>query len=182
MWVDIKGYKNQYQVSSFGRIKSLSRLIIRKDGKKRIHKSRILIQVFDRRGYLYISLWTKNFEKRFSVARLVALNFLTKKKNKLEVNHINGIPKDNRLCNLEWTDRSGNVTHSYRILKRSHNTKNAVLSRIKKVNQYTKDGAFMKSFKSVSDAAISVNTTSSAISGACNGKYASIRNFKWQYA
>ncbi len=88
IWIDIKGYKNQYQISSLGRVKSLNRIIVRKDGKKRIHKERILSQVFDGKGYLYISLWSKNYERRFSVARLVALNFITKKKNNKLTNSI----------------------------------------------------------------------------------------------
>jgi len=181
-WIDIKGYEGIYRVSSLGNIMSLSRIVIRKDGIKRMQDQKILSQQIDKKGYLYISLWKDNKEKRFAVARLVALNFLPAIKNKTEVNHKNGIRDDNTVSNLEWTDRVENVRHSYKTLNRKSSTENAVLSRSKKVNQYSKDGNFIKLFNTVRDASRSVNTSSSAISGCCMGKYNSIKGFKWKYA
>lgn len=42
-------------------------------------------------------------------------------KEKLIVNHINGVPGDDWLDNLEWTDYSGNSTHAYQNGLRSDN-------------------------------------------------------------
>ena len=42
VWRDVKGYEGLYQVSSMGRVKSLERTIIKKDGRKQTVKERIL--------------------------------------------------------------------------------------------------------------------------------------------
>lgn len=42
VWKDIKGYEGLYQVSNMGRVKSLERIIIRKNGSKMPVKERIL--------------------------------------------------------------------------------------------------------------------------------------------
>ena len=34
IWKDIKGYEGHYQVSNMGRVKSLERIVIRKNGSK----------------------------------------------------------------------------------------------------------------------------------------------------
>lgn len=38
IWKDIKGYEGLYQVSNFGRVKSMDRIIIRKDGISQFKK------------------------------------------------------------------------------------------------------------------------------------------------
>jgi hypothetical protein len=48
------------------------------------------------------------------VHRLVAMAFLPNPNNYAEVNHIDGVKTNNNVCNLEWTDRLGNMRHAYR--------------------------------------------------------------------
>jgi hypothetical protein len=43
IWKDIPGYEVMYQVSSIGRVKSLDRIILHKDGKITTIKNRILL-------------------------------------------------------------------------------------------------------------------------------------------
>jgi hypothetical protein len=47
-------------------------------------------------------------KKNHSIHRLIAECFLPNPENKPEVDHINGIRHDNRLCNLRWATRSEN--------------------------------------------------------------------------
>jgi len=181
-WVDISGYEKLYAISSYGRVMSLDRIVLKKNGLKRNHRCRILSQRDNNKGYLDVILWKNNKSKHFSVARLVIIHFIPNKSGGSEVNHINGIPKDNSLSNLEWTDRSGNLIHSYRVLKRKPKTTNATLSRSKKVHKYSITGKYIKSFNTVRAAAKSVSTSSSAISKCCIGVYKSMKGFKWRHA
>lgn len=79
----IYDYKEIYQVSNLGRVKSLERL----DSNRHKVKERILKAGNDK-GYRFVILY-KNGKKRFYVHRLVAQVFLPNPENKPFVDHIN---------------------------------------------------------------------------------------------
>ena len=102
VWKDIAGYEGLYQVSSFGRVKSLWH------GRERIRKPHL-----NHKGYSELNLCKGGNVKGFKVHRLVAEAFIPNPQNKREVNHINGIKADNRVENLEWVTPSENQLHAY---------------------------------------------------------------------
>jgi len=100
-WKYIDNYDEHYQVSTFGRVKAFN-----------FREPRILYQSITS-NYCKVILHKNGYKKGLSVHRLVALAFLPNPKNKKEVNHINGINKDNMLSNLEWCTSSENSIHAF---------------------------------------------------------------------
>ena len=104
IWKDIPNYENLYQASNLGRIKSLSRLILRKDGNSRISKDRIIKNNINKKNnYSYVSLCCNGIKKSYTVHQLVAMTFLGHVPCKfgLVVDHIDNNPLNNSLCNLQ---------------------------------------------------------------------------------
>lgn len=72
-------------------------------------------KVFKRKnGYVSINI-SRTINS--SVHRLVAQTFLGIDESRPYVNHKNGIPSDNRLCNLEWVTPRENIIHARDVLK-----------------------------------------------------------------
>lgn len=101
LWKPIKGYSN-YIVSNLGNVK---RLYTRSE--------LILKPQLTKWGYLRVQLSKNHKYKKFTVHRLVLETF-NPILNKLQVNHINGIKTDNRLCNLQWVTAKQNIIHSFK--------------------------------------------------------------------
>jgi len=105
-WKDVIGLEGRYQVSNFGRVRSLRY----KFGKRKTPK--ILRPQHDGVGYVHITIDCKVAK----IHRLVALTWIGEPGlYETQVNHKNGIKDDNRVINLEWCTGSQNVLHSYRI-------------------------------------------------------------------
>lgn len=106
IWKDIIGFENSYQVSSYGRIKSLKRHWKLKETLLSLQKSI--------HGYLGVRLGkgASNY-KEHKVHRLVAIHFIDNPNNYKEVNHIDGNKENNHHSNLEWCSRSYNMKHAF---------------------------------------------------------------------
>lgn len=114
-WKDIKGYEGYYQISSYGRVKSLSRKLKNKWGYF-TSKEKILKLSVDKQGYNWVKLCKNNLEKSFLVHRLVTKAFLGD--SKLVVNHKDFNKSNNNLKNLEYCSQSENVRHYEKSQKR----------------------------------------------------------------
>lgn len=109
-WKFIKGYEGHYQISTYGRVKSIARMVKGKVGL-RVVPEIILSPGINEYGYAYVVLSRLNKMKPFRVNRLVAMAFISNPLGKKEVNHIDGNRLNNRKNNLEWSTRSENLKH-----------------------------------------------------------------------
>lgn len=111
-WRDVPGYVGKYQISSLGRVKSLSRRMRANTGYY-ISRERIF-KKYNNRGYEEIKLYSGDDTfKNVQVHRLVAQSFISNPNNYPQINHIDGNPRNSRVENLEWCTNSMNTKHAY---------------------------------------------------------------------
>jgi hypothetical protein len=126
-WKAIKGYEGIYEVSSYGRVRSLDRYVSTsiKHNEKRLVKGMYLKPHLKRNGYLSVDLKTPEKQKTVSVHRLVALAFIPLIEGKNVVNHKNLNKLDNRVENLEWVTAEENREHA-KVNGAYHNNGNVI--------------------------------------------------------
>ena len=111
VWKDIQGYEGLYQVSNFGRVKSLGRFV---DNLVRGHywqEERILKTCKRTNGYIGVGLCKDGKAKNFNIHRLVAIAFIPNLENLPQIDHINAIKTDNTVKNLRWVTAKENINN-----------------------------------------------------------------------
>lgn len=112
-------YTGMYQVSNFGRVRSLDRV----DSNGHKVKGKILKLKVNNKGYLYITLHKDGKSKHFTIHRLVATAFIPNPDNLPQVNHKNETKTDNIWTNLEWVTQKYNLNYGTCQEKRSEKLK-----------------------------------------------------------
>ena len=125
IWKDIPNYEGYYQASNLGRVRSLDRYVIFRDGRKRHYKECIINGTVNNVGYIATALSKKNAAKTFSFAQLVAMAFLGHKPDGLNrvVDHIDGNRTNNRLENLRIVTHRENTSTCFRADRSSLSSK-----------------------------------------------------------
>ena len=156
---DVLGYEGLYQVSNYGRVKSLERKNIfycglRKEYLERPVKGKFLKIRNGVHGYQVTCLTKNGVCKNKFIHRLVAEAFIPNLENKPQVNHIDGNKQNNNIKNLEWCSPKENSNHAFK----------TGLS--KKVKCITTNEIFI----SITEASKKYNLFDGDISRCCQGK------------
>lgn len=157
VWKDIEGYEGLYQVSNFGRVKSL------------IRASKVLSAKTNGCGHMSVRLCNKGEHKDFLVHRLVATAFCHKPNGCNVVHHIDNNPENNLSDNLKWVTPAENVHSSSSVGFRT--TRPIVRS----------DGITEVYYPSVS-AAQKEGFLATSICKCCKGKSKTYKGYTWRYA
>ena len=111
IWKDIGGFEKLYQVSDFGRVKSLPRRVRNRNGHA-LTKGRILTPGIDKKRLrLYVNLYNKNKPTTRLIHQLVLRAFVGPCPEGKEVAHWDGNPSNNRLGNLLYCTHAENISH-----------------------------------------------------------------------
>ena len=160
-WKPIEGYEGLYEISNFGRVKSIDR--IGHGGRKL--KGRILKQAKNNCGYLVIDLDKHGKRKQFRVHRLVASAFIPNPNNYPIINHKDENKLNNHVNNLEWCTVKYNTNYGNAITKMKENRNYFSVS---------KSVICLETniiYDSIGKAAKSLKINKSAISRCCLEKY-----------
>lgn len=101
IWRNIENFEGIYQVSNFGRVKSLHWF-----------GGRLINPLTNKKGYLSVILSKDGTTKHFKVHKLVAQAFLPNPDNKPIVHHRDGNRSNNCVENLEWVTHRENQQYS----------------------------------------------------------------------
>lgn len=101
-WKPVAGYEGIYEVSDYGRVRSIGRTITMKNGVPRTIKGGIMHGHTNEFGYTVVPLSRSGGKRQYRAHRLVMAAFVGPCPEGMEVCHNNGDPADNRLVNLRY--------------------------------------------------------------------------------
>ena len=172
IWEDIPSYEGIYQASNLGNIRSLDRYVNSRGNGEMLIRGRAMKSRLDVRCYETIRPSVRGKKLYLKVHRLVAQTFIPNPKNKPQINHINGIKKDNRIENLEWVTCKENIIHGFKtgLLSRKH---------LEKPIRISKDNISLE-FGSVRDAAKYLGCVRHALVMVANENYNDKTIYGWK--
>lgn len=178
----IEGYEGKYEITSTGRVFSLTR----KNSKGELRTGKELSPDTSSHGYPRVRLFNGNCPIRVSVHRLVASAFIPNPKNLPMVNHIDGNKDNNSVNNLEWCTASENIQHSWdnnlsKANKSNEGKFGAQSHNHRGILQYDMNDNFIKEYPSMVDASRATGASQSKLSAVCRGKRNSTAGYKWKY-
>ena len=190
IWKNIQGYEGAYQVSCYGRIKSLPRT---KRGGSFVYPAKIIKLYLGKapKNNYYIVVLQKDGAKSIKrVCRLVARAFIDNPSNLPQVNHIDENTHNDTVWNLEWCTASYNCSYGEHPKKISKAAKERTRTgkcsdgsdyqgiMVAPVLQYDINGNFIREFESVKEAR---EKYSSRVQDCLSGKTTQEGGFQWKY-
>lgn len=187
-WKAVVGYEGLYEISSFGRVRSVPR---------KGTNGGIIRPSFSNSGYLQTHLFKNGKEKTFQVHRLVATHFIENVNNLPEVNHKDENKTNNCVWNLEFCTRTYNENYGTKKERstKNHNYKESSIKSAlhhdykevgrklsKPIIQKDMDGNEVRRWASNQEIKRTLNYSCGNISMVCNGKKPSAYGYIWEFA
>ncbi len=167
-WLDVPGYELRYQASNRGRVRSLPRIVLYRDGRRKPLSGRVLRTGFAgrERNYAIVQLSKGNKTRIKYVHDLVLSAFVGPKPAGMESCHGKRGHKDNRLSNLYY----GTPSRNQRDRRRDGTGNNKPVCR--------SDGV---EYDSVGEAAVSVGIDRAILSAALNRHRSHAAGYRWEF-
>ncbi len=138
------------------------------DGDVRSHKYCKPIKPYSHKGKPYVTLSINGKPRIMSVAKLVAAAFISNPKKHHIVGHKDGDVWNNSVDNLVWG-------------MRDDPTVNHCLCNSKSVDEYSHEGEFIRTWKSMTAVARCYKVSPTSIKNACTGKYMTAAHKIWRF-
>lgn len=173
IWKPVPGYEKFYEVSTFGRVRSLPHLVKTHRGNayvEEMYEGRLLKPLPNHKGYEMVALYTGTGKKhkKFFVHRLVAEAFIPNPANLPHINHKDEVKNNNRVENLEWCDAKYNNSYGTK--------KDATCV---PVCQYTIDMKLVRCYRSRREAYRETGIWDTGIASCVKGKQKTAGGFVW---
>lgn len=157
IWKPVVKYEGKYEVSNFGRVKSLNYM--------RTGKESILQQGTDGKGHLSVKLCKNGIVKNVFIHTIMYEAFIGIIPEGFMIHHIDEKPYNNTLDNFEC------------ISKAEHNK----IHKSKPVLQFDLQGNFIQEWCSASEIQLVLNYKQTYISACCLGKYKTAYGYIWKF-
>ena len=180
-WRPVAGYEGLYEVSNFGRVRSLERDCITGRGGVHHLKEKYLILNKKKTGYFEVCLFKNGLRKYHLVHRIVAQAFLPNQNNYAEINHKDENKQNNTVWNLEWCDSTYNKKYGSRTAKANKKHKTTEIKHLP-VKQYSLNNTFIGEYSGVCEAEKFTGVKYQLISRCCKGVGKQAGGFVWRYA
>lgn len=115
-WADVVGYEGLYRISTFGRVRSVTRYVERKcrGGGLRVQRGRYLAIAYNVKSkYPFVALWKDGKQKVVFVHQLILEAFVGPCPTGMECRHLDGNNRRSVLRNLEYGTPQQNSDDKY---------------------------------------------------------------------
>ncbi|MGN0574879.1 MAG: NUMOD4 motif-containing HNH endonuclease [Ruminococcus sp.] len=170
IWKPIPGYEGYYEASTYGRVRSVERII---NGRWRFthRKSHIMTPNNVHDGYKQVKFSIAGKKLQPLLHRLIAETFIPNPDNLPQVNHIDGNKDNNNVDNLEWCTASQNSSHRSQVLKKW-------VGRPKKKVKCIETGVV---YESSHHASRELKINQDGICSVCQGRQLKTKNFHFEF-